>query len=200
MRRLKHLLWIVPLFVVVIIAGTAIYGAVARRSDASYHASLTKSVQVSSDGFRGGETIPVEYSCRGAGISPHLKWSSSQATAKSYSLTMLDWDAPSPSLPLFAVVHWVTYNIPADVTELPKQVSVAYLQAHKILVAANIAGAAQYAPPCPPLGTHAYQFRVYALDVDQIHPATNTRAGVMDAMAGHILAYGELIGLRAPGL
>jgi hypothetical protein len=38
-----------------------------------------------------------------------------------------------------------------------------------------------------------------SLDVDQIHPATNNRAGVMDAMAGHILAYGELIGLRAPG-
>ena len=75
----------------------------------------------------------------------------------------------------------------------------AYLEAHKIDVAANIAGATAYAPPCPPLGVHAYQFRVYALDVDQIRPATNTRAGVMAAMAGHILAYGELVGLRAPG-
>jgi Raf kinase inhibitor-like YbhB/YbcL family protein len=200
MRRLKHLLWIIPLLVVVLIAGAAIYAAVARRSDAGYHASLTKSVQVSSDSFQGGGTIPVEYSCRGAGISPHLTWSSSPAAAKSYAVTMLDWDAPSPSLPLITVVHWAMYNIPSDVTEIPKQVSAAYLQQHKILVAANIAGATQYAPPCPPLGTHAYQFRVYALDVDQLHPATNTRAGVMDAMAGHILAYGELVGLRAPGL
>ena len=46
---------------------------------------------------------------------------------------------------------------------------------------------------------HQYIFRVYALDVDQIQPATNNKSGVMAAIDGHILGYGELIGLSSAG-
>ena len=38
-------------------------------------------------------------------------------------------------------------------------------------------------------------FRLYALDVAQIHPASHDRDAVTDAMTGHVLAYGEIVGL-----
>ena len=42
------------------------------------------------------------------------------------------------------------------------------------------------------LGVHKYVFRVYALDVAKIDPKEKTRSAVMEAMAGHILAFGGL--------
>src|SRR5882762_10108948 len=69
------------------------------------------------------------------------------------------------------------------------------LDQKRIAVGMNISGSTEYAPPCPPLGQHEYVFRVYALDVDRIQPEANNKAGVMDAMKGHILTYGELVGL-----
>jgi len=62
----------------------------------------------------------------------------------------------------------------------------------------NVGGQPGYVPPCPPLGTHRYEFRVYALDVSQLQPATSDKAGLIAAMDGHIFAYGELIGLKSP--
>jgi len=59
----------------------------------------------------------------------------------------------------------------------------------------NYSGNTGYAPPCPPFGRHRYVFRLYALDVPSLEPKTNTRQGVLQAMAGHVLAYGELTGL-----
>jgi phosphatidylethanolamine-binding protein (PEBP) family uncharacterized protein len=62
----------------------------------------------------------------------------------------------------------------------------------------NISGQPGYMAPCPPVGTHRYEFRVYALDVGSIQPSTKDKAGVMSAMDGHILSYGELVGLKRP--
>ena len=61
-----------------------------------------------------------------------------------------------------------------------------------------MSGQLGYLPPCPPVGAHRYEFRVYALDVESLRPESNDRAGVMKAMAGHILAYGELVGVKHP--
>jgi phosphatidylethanolamine-binding protein (PEBP) family uncharacterized protein len=52
----------------------------------------------------------------------------------------------------------------------------------------------RYYPPCPVSGKHRYVFRLYALDVDAIKPEPNNRRGVLQAMADHITAYGELNG------
>ena len=121
-----------------------------------------------------------------------------RSRTKSYGLVTMDWDAPSPRLRLFPVVHWVLYNIPGDRTEIPEGSTNAYLERERIVPGLNIAGQPGYMPPCPPLGTHRYEFRVYALDVDQLRPASNDKAGVMKAMEGHILSYGELVGLKSP--
>jgi Raf kinase inhibitor-like YbhB/YbcL family protein len=198
-RILKHLLWIIPSLILVVIVSAAVYSAVARRADTRYHVGLSKSLLVASDRFQPNQEMPVEYSCRGAGASPEIKWRGAPEGTQSYVLIATDWDAPSPALRLLAVSHWVLYNIPVTVNELPDKVVNDDLKKMNISIGLNIAGAEGYAPPCPPLGQHQYVFRVYALDADKIQPASNDKNGVMEAMQGHILAYGELIGLKSAG-
>jgi hypothetical protein len=198
-RVLKHLLWIIPSIIVVVIVLAAAYSGYARSEDAQYHSTLHKSFQVTSTKFTPDQEMPVEYSCKGVGVSPQIQWTGAPGGTKSYALLTTDWDAPSPSLRLLAVSHWVLYNIPAGVNEVPEKASNDDLKKQGITVGLNIGGTEGYTPPCPPLGRHQYIFRVYALDVDQIHPESNTRNAVMDAMHGHVLGYGELIGIKSAG-
>ncbi len=197
-RILKHLLWIVPLMVVTAAASLAAYTATVRSADAAYHSKLTKTLAVSSNSFQNEREMPANFSCKGNARAPDIQWANPPERTKSYGLVTMDWDAPSPRLRLFPVVHWVLYNIPGDRTEIPEGSTNAYLEREKIVPGLNIAGQPGYMPPCPPLGTHRYEFRVYALDVDQLRPASNDKAGVMKAMEGHILSYGELVGLKSP--
>ena len=196
-RVLKHLLWIVPLIVVLAVISLVAYTATARSADTRYHSKIQKTIQVSSDSFQNEQEMPVEFSCKGEARAPHIQWTRSPG-AKSYALIMMDWDAPSPRFRLFSVVHWVLYHIPPDMTEIPRASNNAYLERQKIVPALNIAGQPGYLAPCPPLGAHRYEFRVYALDVEEIQPASKNKADVMKAMEGHILGYGELAGLKSP--
>ena len=198
MRVLKHLLWVVPLIIVAAVVALLTYTAYARNHEREYHASLNKSLQVRSNDFQDGQDIPRRFTCRGDGVSPHLTWTGAPDATKSYAVITMDWDAPSPQVRLFPITHWVLYNIPADMTEIPEGSTNADLTQKKIVPGLNIAGQPGYAAPCPPMGTHHYEFRIYALDTDQIHPASNDRAGVLKSMEGHVLGYGELVGLKSP--
>ena len=197
-RILKHLLWIIPLIGVIAVVSLVAYAATARSADAQYHSRLQKTIQVSSNSFELGQEMPVEFSCKGKAMAPHVHWTNAPDGAKSYALVAMDWDAPSPSLRLFPIVHWVLYNIPADATEIPQNSNSVYYARKAIVAGLNIAGQPGYMAPCPPLGTHRYEFRVYALDVHEMQPPSSDKAGVMKAMDGHILAYGELVGLKRP--
>ena len=197
-RILKYLLWIVPLTLVVLVIALGTYAAIARRADTASHSKLQKTIQVTSDNFQNQQEMPVEFSCKGQGRSPHIRWANPPDRTKSYALTAMDWDAPSPSLRLFAVVHWVLYNIPTDITQISQGSTNADLSSKKIDLGLNIGGQPGYTAPCPPLGTHRYEFRIYALDVDRIQPASKSKADIMKAMEGHILGYGELVGLKSP--
>jgi Raf kinase inhibitor-like YbhB/YbcL family protein len=51
-----------------------------------------------------------------------------------------------------------------------------------------------YGGPCPPIGTHRYFHKLYALDAvlpDLKHP---TKAALEEAMKSHVIANFELIG------
>lgn len=199
MKILKYVLAFLLGLIVVVVACAAGYAAYLRSADAKYHVPLARSFEVTSTDFQPGQELPIQYSCRGAGISPQIRWSGAPDRTKSFALITTDWDAPSPAVKLLAVTHWVLYNIPASVTEIAEKAANQDLTKNNISVGLNISGAEGYAPPCPPFGTHQYIFRVYALDVDKIQPSSNTKPAVMNAMQGHILGYGELIGLKSAG-
>jgi len=48
---------------------------------------------------------------------------------------------------------------------------------------------------CPPTGAHHYHFKVYALDTKLSIPRTTDKAALEKVMQGHILAWGELVGV-----
>ena len=59
----------------------------------------------------------------------------------------------------------------------------------------NSWGRTDYGGPCPPIGTHRYFFKLYALDTTLALGTTSIKADVEAAMQGHVLAQAELIGL-----
>ena len=63
-RILKHLLWIIPLIIVIVVISLVAYAATARRSDIRYHSTLQKTLHVSSNSFQNEQEMPVDLSCR----------------------------------------------------------------------------------------------------------------------------------------
>jgi Raf kinase inhibitor-like YbhB/YbcL family protein len=63
----------------------------------------------------------------------------------------------------------------------------------------NDFGKLGYGGPCPPGGTHRYYFRLCALDARLALGPEATRADLLKAIKGHILAEGRLMGKYARG-
>ncbi|HDL48372.1 MAG TPA: YbhB/YbcL family Raf kinase inhibitor-like protein, partial [Actinobacteria bacterium] len=51
-----------------------------------------------------------------------------------------------------------------------------------------------YGGPCPPIGTHRYFFKLFALDTTLTLTSSATKADVEAALDGHVLDKTELIG------
>ena len=62
--------------------------------------------------------IPPLYTGEGKDISPALIWSDPPEGVGSYALIVDDPDAPDPKAPRITWVHWILYNIPANVHSL----------------------------------------------------------------------------------
>jgi Raf kinase inhibitor-like YbhB/YbcL family protein len=134
--------------------------------------------------------------CTGANQSPALSWSGAPAGTKSFALTVYDPDAPTGS----GWWHWVVYNIPANVTSLPRDAG----DASKNLLPAGSAqgntdfGTPGYGGPCPPTGDkpHHYIFTIYALNTDKLDiPANATAAYVGFNIHAHVLGKSTLTAL-----
>jgi Raf kinase inhibitor-like YbhB/YbcL family protein len=146
-----------------------------------------KTIRVTSTVFQEGGAIPKEYTCDGANVSPPLRWEGVPEKARTLVLIADDPDAPAKTW-----VHWVVFNLPAAMRELPENVA----------AQGNIVGAqgtndfrkAGYGGPCPPNGTHRYFFKLYALDTELALDFKATKDQVLKAMEGHIIAEGQLMG------
>ena len=97
-----------------------------------------------------------------------------------------------PDAPMGTWVHWVIYNIPASVTSLDENLSIEKINAIDGL---NSWGEKGYNGPCPPGGTHHYNFRLYALDKLITPKEAMDKAELLEAMKGHILGETTLTGL-----
>jgi Raf kinase inhibitor-like YbhB/YbcL family protein len=146
-------------------------------------------ITLTSTAFSEGAPIPSDYTCDGADISPPLAWSEVPSGTQSLALIVDDPDAPRGTW-----VHWVLYNVPATVTELPPNVPLERSLPNGAKQGRNDFGKIGYGGPCPPRGTHRYYFKLYALDTQLALDAGATKQELLDAMAGHILAEGQLMG------
>jgi Raf kinase inhibitor-like YbhB/YbcL family protein len=167
----------------------------ARRADAVYHRPLDRSLELTSPAFEHQGAMPLGLSCEGEGGSPPLAWSNVPEGTRSFVLLAVDPDIPSSRLRLMEFVHWVLYDLPAGTRALPAQVSLQALADWGALMGRNGYGQRRYVVPCPISGAHHYLYRLYALDVEDLEPRQDGKAGVLQAMEGHVLAYGELTGV-----
>jgi len=143
-----------------------------------------------SPAFTNGGRIPVKYTCDGQGISPPLSWTTGPAATRSYALVADDLDARGE----FA--HWVIYNIPGSAPGLKEQIADSGRLADGTLQGKNSYGNIGYGGPCPPAGKpHHYRFQVYSLDTALSLGPGASMEDLINAMHGHILAEGELIGI-----
>jgi len=153
-------------------------------------------LSISSPAFVNDGLIPRQYTCDGANVSPPLHWSGVPSNAKSLALIIEDPDAPDPEAPKTTWIHWILYNIPPNIDQLPED-----LARHGIPAGA-LDGLYDwlrtgYGGPCPPIGTHRYVHRLFALSavLPDLHgPRKST---LVQAMHGKVLVEAALVGLYA---
>ena len=146
-------------------------------------------ITVTSSAFKEGGMIPAKYTCDGNNSSPPLNWQQPPQGTKSFAQISDDPDAPVGTW-----VHWVMWNIPAETNQLPENVPPKKELSDGSKQGITDFGRPGYGGPCPPSGTHRYYFKVYALDQMLDIPVTSTKQNLLEAMKGHILAEGMLMG------
>ena len=150
-------------------------------------------LDLSSSAFAANGSIPTKYTCEGAGISPPLAWSGSPSSTKSFALIVEDPDAPDPAKPTRIVSHWVAYNIPATTTALVENASKSGMPAGSAQ-GVNEGNKPSYMGPCPPIGSHRYFFKLYALDTVLTGLKNPKKANLQQAIQKHVVDSTQLIG------
>ena len=152
------------------------------------------SLTVSSDAFASNAAIPEKHSEYADGVSPGLRWKAVEGAA-SYAIVMEDPD----SHPIKPFVHWLAWNIPAAVTELPEglQEQLRLLEPEGVLQGRNTSGTHGYYGPKPPVSdpAHHYHIQVLALDSVLDIPPSSDRDAFLAAASGHVIGKGELVGI-----
>jgi Raf kinase inhibitor-like YbhB/YbcL family protein len=151
------------------------------------------SLSLTASGFGADGAIPASHTCDGANISPALSWSGLPDGTRSLALVVDDPDAPDPAAPKLTWVHWVLYNIPPQAGGLPEGVEPAALPPGT-REGLNDWQRTGYGGPCPPIGTHRYFHKLYALDTVLPDLGKPTKAQLEQAMQGHVLQQAELVG------
>ena len=147
-------------------------------------------LQLTSSAFRQGEKIPSKFTGDGADVSPALAWPVAPFGTRSFALICDDPDAPRGTW-----VHWVLFNVPSDQQALEEGVPTTAKLANGALQGTNDFGKIGYGGPAPPPGKpHRYFFKLYALDAVLPLPEGTTKSQLVNAMKGHVVDEGELMG------
>jgi hypothetical protein len=125
--------------------------AVGTGSGATASAGPTAPLQLTSSAFVDGGPIPADYTCRGADRSPPLLWTGVPTGTAEIALVVRDVDVGG-------FVHWVIAGMPPTTGGIAEDTPPA-----GAVEATNDLGRPGWSGPCPPSGTHNYQFTVYAL-------------------------------------
>jgi para-nitrobenzyl esterase len=152
---------------------------------------------VTSPAFKSGGDIPVENTQYQGNKFPGLEWTAGPAGTKSYVIIMQDTDILRNGAP---ILHWTMVDIPATMTKLTAGMTDS---PQGTMHGPNIRGLMQpYMGPRTPAGPkHRYHIQVFALDnsvgSESMAGADGAAAytSMLNAMKGHVLASGEIIGL-----
>jgi Raf kinase inhibitor-like YbhB/YbcL family protein len=143
-------------------------------------------VEVRSDDIADGERLPDlhvydQMGMTGKNVSPQIAWSGEPQGTKSFAVTCYDPDAPTGS----GFWHWVLFDIPADVHELPRGAGSGDFAGLPIgaIHARNDYGSKDFGGSAPPQGDppHRYVFTVHALGVPTLGLDTDASPAVVGA-------------------
>src|SRR5687768_15438381 len=144
------------------------------------------------DAFPDGGIVPAKYVSAGGGASvlPGFKISGAPATAVSYAIIFHDIDVALNN-GTDDVLHWIAWNIPVAAGGIPE----GSLPAGSV-TGNNITQKPVYFGPGAPPGVryHHYVFEFYALNANLDIPQTSTRADLLKAMEGKIVAKAAYVG------
>lgn len=142
-------------------------------------------MELKSSIFENNQFIPPRYTCDGENINPPLEIKEEPESVKSFVLIVDDPDAPRGDW-----VHWTVWNIDPRTTGIDEN-SVP----EGAIEGMTDFGRPGYGGPCPPGGTHRYQFKLYALDIRLNLDSSSGKEDIERAMEGHVLDYAILTGL-----
>jgi Raf kinase inhibitor-like YbhB/YbcL family protein len=145
----------------------------------------SSALTIASPAFADGDTIPDQYTCRGANSSPPLVITGTPAGTACLALIMHDPDAPGGDF-----LHWSLWNIGPGLGSLP-----AGTVPDGALQGKNDFGTTRYGGPCPPSGTHRYIFMLFALDAILDLPDGASKYQLLRTIDDHTVAQATLTGL-----
>lgn len=154
-------------------------------------AAAFQDLLITSPAFQQGRPIPQQYTGFGADISPAFQISGLCQEAVSLAVIMDDLDIPL----IPAYCHWLIWNIPRR-EELPEQIPHGFPVLGRAVQGVAY-GQHRYRGPKPPFFVrtpHRYVFRFYALDCFLDLDAESSCRALMNAMKGHILQKGCIMG------
>lgn len=154
-------------------------------------ANAPATITVKSASFADMGMIPDKHSNYFQDASPALSWSGVPSNTKSIVVMLEDPDAN-----VKPTVHWLAANISPTMTGLPENMMKVEM-ANGVIQGANATGKVGYFGPRPPREDppHKYHFQVFALDTTLNLPSGYNRGALLDAMKGHVIAKGEIVGM-----
>jgi para-nitrobenzyl esterase len=158
---------------------------------ATVPAKGTARLTVQSPAFKDGGDIPFENTQYRGNVFPGLSWTHGPSGTRSYVIIMQDPDSLSDGMP---ILHWTMFNIPKSVTKLDAGMTEPPAGSS---YGPNIRGPnhAYMGPHTPPGPKHHYHLQLFALDTTLAPNAGDSYAALTQAMQGHVLAEGEMVGL-----
>ena len=154
-------------------------------------------LDLTSSAFADGARLPERFTADGAGVSPPLGWRDPPPGTASLALLVEDADSPTPQ----PLVHAVIWGLPAQAGSLAEGAIVADRAGEGARdVGRNSYRREGWLPPDPPTGhgEHRYVFQLFAVDGDARDPGGDPgRTALLDAIRGHVVGAGLLIGTYA---
>src|SRR6266702_1407591 len=150
---------------------------------------------LTSSAFADGAVIPDKYTqATPSPVSPALAWTGAPAGTQSFALIV---DDPDTALQHTTneVLHWAAFNIPASASSLPEGVPNEATLPYGTVQPLNTGKKAGFMGPGARGNVyHHSPFQLYALDTKLSLGPDTTRAKIMAAMDGHVLAKAVLVG------
>jgi Raf kinase inhibitor-like YbhB/YbcL family protein len=121
-------------------------------------------------------------------VSPRLEWTNVPENTVTFALIVHDLDVSVQKTPEDAL-HWLAFNIPGTARGLAEGVPATAQLPDGTIQSKVLRGMVGFIGPGAPAGPyHHYTFEIYALDTKLDLTSDATRADVLKAMDGHILA------------